>query len=261
MKFTKHVSIAAGLFVAVLIFIVARNWTTFALIVDNMAAMNEGKQVAQQIRYPSDLLTYLAEHPEHVSLVAYDVGAADEGIVYQAAQPRPMVSVPNLMLLAAYAHRTAAGQIDPGRRIPLAALEPYALPGAGEEQHRRARTHWREQGLLDADSTVALRHVVRAITRFGDRAATDWFITDLGRAAVDELPAHFGLDASASRRSPMRSSRNAIARRSVSPAWSASSRARSISSPSGATRFTSPQRCASSTSIQRPVNSSSVATW
>lgn len=202
MTFRKHVLIATGLFVGVLVFIAARNWTTFALIVDNMTAMNEGEQAARQIQAPEDLLAYLAEHPEHVSVVAYDVGAPEDGIFYQAERPRPMVSVLNLMLGAEYARRAAAGLLDPDRRVPLAALDPYVLPGAGEEQHRHARAYWREQGLVDADpvnadSTVALRHIARAITQFGDRAAADWFIADLGRAEVDSLPMRFGLDDSA----------------------------------------------------------------
>ena len=192
-----HLLLAGGLLLLVVGVIVVQNWTTFALIADNMAAMNEGEQAAQQIRYPDDLLTYWAEHPEHVSVVAYDVSAPDKGIFYQAEEPRPLVSVSNLVLGAEYARRTAEGRLDPDRRVALAALAPYALPGAGAEQHRRARAHWRAQHLVDADSTVALKHVVRAITQFGDRAAADWFIADLGRAEVEALPSRFGLKGSA----------------------------------------------------------------
>ena len=173
--------------------VVGRNWTTFSLIYDNMTAMNEGKQAAQQVRYPSDLLAYIEAHPEQVSLVAYDVGRAEEGVFFQAEQPRPVASLPTLMLVAEYARRTAAGELQPKQRVPLDAMAPYALPGAGAEQHERARSQWRTRDVIDADSTVALQHVVQAIAQYGDRAATDWFMAHLGRAQVEALPARLGL--------------------------------------------------------------------
>jgi hypothetical protein len=131
-----------------------------------------------------------------VSLVAYDVGAEADGIFYQADAARPVVSVSNLMLLAEYARRTADGRSDPDRRVAIDSLALYALPGAGADRHQRARAYWRAQGYLNADSTVALRHVVRAVAQFGDRAATDWLMAQFGRDHVDRLPARFGMAAS-----------------------------------------------------------------
>jgi hypothetical protein len=197
LRLKHHLFIVGGLLLLAFGIVVARNWTTFALIYDNMTAMNEGKHIAQQVRYPSDLLTYMADHPERVSLVAYDVGAPSEGIFYQAEEPRSMVSVPNLMLLAEYARRTAEGQLRPDRRVPLMAIDPYVLPGAGAAQHQQARAHWRERGWLDADSTVAFQHIVRAIAQFNDRASTDWLISELGRSQVEALPAQLGLGSTA----------------------------------------------------------------
>lgn len=197
LKLTHHLLIAGALLVVAFAVIVARNWTTFALIYDNMTAMNEGGAMAQQIRYPSDLLDYAADHPEQVSLVAYDVGAEAEGIFYGAEAPRPVVGVPHLMLVAEYARQAAAGQLDPDRRVPLAALDRYALPGAGQAQHRQAKAAWRAAGHLDADSTVALRRVVQAIAQQSDRAAADWLMAHLGRERVAALPAQFGLGTSA----------------------------------------------------------------
>jgi len=190
---TKHLLIAAGLLLAAVAFLVVRNWETFSLMYDNMTAMGEGGQLAQQIRYPDDLLTFIEDHPEGVSLVAYDVGAADDGIFFQADRPRPLVNVPHLLLLAEYARRTEAGQLDPTQRVPIDSVARYALPGAGQSRHQQAQAHWRAQGYLDADSTVALRHVVDAIARFSDGVAADWFIAQLGRDPVAALPAQFAL--------------------------------------------------------------------
>lgn len=193
MKLTRHLLIAAGLLIGVIAFAAIRNWDTVALMIDNMSAMNEGGEAARQIRYPEDLLTYIEEHPEGVSLVAYDVGAESEGIFFQAEQARPIVNVPRLLLLAEYARRTELGQLDSSRRVPIEVVARYALPGAGAERHEQARAHWREAGYVDADSTVALRHVVDAVTRHDDGAAVDWLIAEWGRDRVETLPERFGL--------------------------------------------------------------------
>lgn len=196
MKLTKHLLLAAGLLLAVVAVLVVRSWGTFALMVDNVTAMSEGRQIARQIRYPTDLLAYVAVHPEDVSLVAYDLDAQEEGIFFQAARARPLVRVSDLLLLAEYARRTAHGLLDPARRVPIDALARYALPGAGASRHEKAQRHWRAKDYVDADSTVALRHVIEAISRFNDGAAADWFIAELGRREVEALPERFGLDRS-----------------------------------------------------------------
>ena len=197
LRWKRHLLIAGGLFVLAFGIVVARNWTTFALIYDNLTAMNEGKQAAQQVRYPGDLLAYIEAHPDRVSLVAYDAGHDEEGVFFRAEQPRPAASLPNLMLVAEYARRIEAGQLHPEERVPVRAMTPYALPGAGAAQHEGARSQWQARDLIDADSTVALQHAVRAIAQHGDRAATDWFIAHLGRAQVEALPGRFGLEACA----------------------------------------------------------------
>jgi len=192
----RHLLIAAGLLLGVIAFVVVRNWNTFALMYDNAAAMNEGRAVAEKLRHPEDLLGYIAAHPEHASLVAYDVGGREKGIFFRPAVQRPVVKTTNLLLLAEYARRVEAGDLAPGRRISLDSLATYALPGTGGGTHERALAHWREEEALRPDSTVALRHVVEALTRVGDPAAADWLMTALGRARVESLPERWGLGGS-----------------------------------------------------------------
>lgn len=190
-----HLLIAAGLFLAVIGVVVGRNWSTFALMYDNLAAMNEGKQIAEQMRQPEDLLDYLAAHPDRASLVAYDVGHRDQGIFFGANQPRPVVGTTHLLLLAEYGLQVETADLDSAHRVPLDSLAIYALPGMGEKTHERSVAHWRAENYLQSDSTVALRHVIDAIFRFGDEAAADWFMTHLGRDLVQTLPDRWGLPA------------------------------------------------------------------
>jgi hypothetical protein len=189
----RHLLIAGGLLLGVLAYGVAQNWDTFALMYDNLAAMNEGGQVAREMERPEDLLGYIANHPGRASLVAYDVGGAEEGMFFRADVRRPVVNTPHLLLLAAYAHGREADRLSPDQPVPLDSLDVYALPGAGQDRHERARKYWRTQGHLQPDSTVALRHVVDAIARFGDDASADWFLSVLGRDRVRTLPERWGL--------------------------------------------------------------------
>lgn len=195
-SFGTHLLVATGLLLGVIGVAVASNWSTFALMYDNVVAMNEGRQVAEQMRQPEDLLSYIADHSERASLVAYDLGAREEGIFFRANEKRPVVRLPHLLLLAEYARRVEGGQLNPKRRVALDSLAVYALPGAGQSSHEQARAHWQNEHLLRADSTVALQHVVDAIPRFGDEAAADWFMTALGREQVQALPARWNLGAS-----------------------------------------------------------------
>lgn len=189
----KHLLIASGLVLAVVVYAVVQNWDAFSLMVDNMAVMGEGATQAEALRYPEDLVDYLAAHPEQVSLVAYDVGAKEDGIFYRAEMPRPLAGVPKLILLAAYARQVERGQLDPDWRVALDSVAVYALPGAGQTRHRQARARWEAAGHIGPDSTVALRHLVEGAIRHNDEAAADWLIGELGAAGLRRTAKAMGL--------------------------------------------------------------------
>ncbi|MFB6249118.1 MAG: serine hydrolase [Salinibacter sp.] len=188
-----HLLVAAGLLVGVCAFAVVRNWDTFRLMYANMTAMNEGRQAAEQMRRPEDLLDYLAAHPEQASLVAYEVGARAKGIFFQPAVRRPIVKTDHLLLLTEYARQIRTGRLAPQHPVPLDSLSVFALPGAGRDNHKGAVAHWNAENDIRSDSTVALREVVRAIGEHGDTAAADWLMMKLGRAQLQALPQRWGL--------------------------------------------------------------------
>ena len=189
----RHLLLAAGLLLGVCVFVVVRNWPTFALMYDNAVAMTEGREVIEELRRPEDLLGYIASHPENASLVTYEVGARDNGIFYQPEVQRPLASTPHLLLLAEYAHQAQLGQLDTSRTVPLDSLSLFSLPGISRSRHEQIKAHWRAENLLRADSTVRIRHVVEAIAEFGDGVAADWLITTLGRNRTNALAEKWGL--------------------------------------------------------------------
>lgn len=192
----KHLLIALALLVAALGFLLVKNWETFAMMYDNMRAMNEGAELADEIRFPEDLLDYIAEHPESVSLVAYEVGDEAGGIHFQAEQIRAAAGVPALIVLSAYARQVEAGRLDPEERIPIDSVADYALPNAGAQAHERALSLAVENDEINADSTVALRHVAAWAAQRNDSAAGDWLIERLGREALADAATQLGFEES-----------------------------------------------------------------
>jgi hypothetical protein len=179
-----HLLVLGALVLAGLGIAVGRNWEAVTLMTDNVGAMGEGAAQAEQLRYPRDLVDYLAAHPERASLVAYDVGAPEAGVWYRADALRPVVQLAHGRLLAAYVRERAAGRLDTTRRVPLDSVARYAMPGAAAQSFAETRRRWAERGALRPDSTVALPAVARAAVRHNDPAAADALLAALGRAAV-----------------------------------------------------------------------------
>jgi len=181
-----HLLVVGALVLAGLGIAVGRNWEAVTLMADNVGAMGEGAAQAEQLRYPRDLVDYLAAHPERASLVAYDVGAPEAGVWYRADERRPVVRLAQIRLLAAYIRERAAGRLDTTRRVPLDSVARYAMPGAAAQSFAKTRRRWAERGALRPDSTVALPVVARAAFRHNAPAAVDALLAVLGRAAVAE---------------------------------------------------------------------------
>ena len=181
-----HLLVIGALVLVGLGIAVGRNWEAVTLMADNVGAMGEGAAQAEQLRYPRDLVDYLAAHPERASLVAYDVGAPEAGVWYRADERRPVVRLAQIRLLAAYIRERAAGRLDTTRRVPLDSVARYAMPGAAAQSFAETRRRWAERGALRPDSTVALPTVARAAFRHNAPAAVDALLAALGRAAVAE---------------------------------------------------------------------------
>ncbi|PEN08007.1 hypothetical protein CRI93_06075 [Longimonas halophila] len=179
-----HLLIAFGLFVVAVGIIAYQNRDTVSMMWANVTAMNEGMDLTEELRYPEDVLDYMEAHPETVSLVAYTVGAEAEGIHLDAETARPLVNLPSLAVLSAYAKAAAAGQVDTTARVPVAEVSSRSLPGVNAQPHERTLNRWSETNRIDADSTVAVADIAWAVARLNDDPALDWLIDRLGRAAI-----------------------------------------------------------------------------
>lgn len=179
-----HLLIAFGLFVVAVGIIAYQNRDTASMMWANVTAMNEGMNLTEELRYPEDVLDYIEAHPETASLVAYTIGREDEGIYIDANTARPLVNLPNVAALVAYAEGVNSGQIDAEARVPVAEVNRWALPGVNAQVHERTLSRWHDDDRIDAESTIAVADIAHAVARHNDDPALDWLINRLGRAAV-----------------------------------------------------------------------------
>lgn len=179
-----HLLIALGLFIVAIGVIAYQNRDTVSMMWANVTAMNEGMNLTEELRYPEDVLDYIEAHPGTVSLVAYTIGREDEGVYLDADTGRPLVNLPNVAALVAYAEAVNSGQMDAEARVPVADVSRWALPGVNAQTHERTRSRWHNDDRIDTDSTIAVVDIAHAVARHNDDPALDWLIDRLGRDAV-----------------------------------------------------------------------------
>ena len=183
--------ISAGLLVVVVIVAALLNRETVSQLVANTQAMGEGAEIAGALLEPADVLDFIAEHPEQVSLVAFDLGDETDGIFYGPDVRRPVAGLPRLLVLAEYLRQVQAGELDPRTSVPLDTLEAAFLPGADAAGWARVLAQLqavnRERATLEQIAEVMMAH--------NSAVATDLLIARLGRPALAALPERLGIEA------------------------------------------------------------------
>lgn len=188
MNLGRHLLIAAGLLAAFVIGLLIRNWESVEAAFSNMTALAEGKEEAAYLHLPADLLTYLQNHPDDVSLVAYDVGREADGLFWNADVERATTGLAKLWTLAAYAKQVTAGRINPDTLVAVSEIAHYHLPSINADGHARTLQRFGE-----ADS-VTLAQVVDAMIEDNAHAAADFLLLQLGDAALQQhVVPHSGL--------------------------------------------------------------------
>gem|GEM_PF-656263 len=192
----RHLMISGGLMLLLVVAMVVLNWSTFTLMFSNMTALGEGASTAEQMATPDALLEYMAAHPEQASLVVMDVGAEEPHIQFQGAAERPLVNVPRLVLLTAYAEAVTEGRLDPDTLVALSDVQRYHLEARGQGGHPAAVERLRGEGAITNDS-LALHTLVRSVMQYNDEAAADWLLEALGYDTVEATRERLGWPARA----------------------------------------------------------------
>jgi len=159
-------------------------WDGFQTLFQNEEGLAEGSEWIEKTFSLKGLTEYIAENPQHVSVVSFNVNDPDSGIFYNALTPRTMGALQNLLLLIEYERQAELGDIDPEKTVAPDALTPYLLPGIGESNHREAIKNIPadENGYLKTDDLVS------AMVQYNDPAIADWLWFQLGEEHILNLP-------------------------------------------------------------------------
>lgn len=155
---------------------------------------SDGREIADRLLSSRDVLDYIAEHPDEVSLASWTVGAESQGIYLNADRKCPVASVQALLVLAEYARRIEAGQWSPAEVVALAEWERYWLNGSDGGAHPAALHEARAEARVSRGS-VRLRDIAAAMMRHGDNAAYDLLLDRISQPSAAELPQQLGLAA------------------------------------------------------------------
>jgi D-alanyl-D-alanine carboxypeptidase len=151
----------------------------------------ETAEDASGSRRESELIDWIAAHPDQVSLLVTGSGEAAGELELQAERSRPVGSTFKLLVLAAYAREVVAGRLDAAERIALTELDRWYLNGTDGGAHERALAAMPP----DTRHTLALDQLVRAMIEFSDNAATYLLLARIGRERVLETAALLDVEA------------------------------------------------------------------
>jgi beta-lactamase class A len=133
--------------------------------------------------------------PHTVGLVAYQIGAEEDGIYLNADIPYPLASTDKIVHLYAYAEAVADGTLNPEAPIPLADLARYYLPNTDGGAHPMALQEAYQTAQVTGDPpALPLALVPRMMIRFSSNAATDYLHELIGQAALEQAVLELGMD-------------------------------------------------------------------
>jgi D-alanyl-D-alanine carboxypeptidase len=155
---------------------------------------SDGREIADKLLSSRDMLEYIAEHPEEVSLASWTVGAESQGIYLNADIKRPVASTQKLLVLAEYAARIETGRWSAAEVVPVEEWERYWLNGTDGGAHAAALHQANADGRVSRGS-VRLRDIADAMIRYSDNAAHDLLLDRITQPSAAALPEQLGLTA------------------------------------------------------------------
>lgn len=173
--------------------LIGQNWQHISPVFENVAWLYEGADQVHQLKTPESMMDYILENPEKVSIAAYRLDRPEHGLFLNADQKRPLASTMKILVLAEYARQVSLGMVASEERARLEDVELFYLPWTDGGAHALAVRDFKEKGYIDSQNTVLLEHIVFAMIRYSDNAATDFMLTRLGKEHIEALPALLGL--------------------------------------------------------------------
>lgn len=196
-------SVVSIMLLVVLVGYAAIRWNDFSARFANAQGLFSTPQYFGGLDSADAMLQFASERPNDVALASYTVGLdgkpTGEVLSHQADEPMPLASTMKIVVLAAYAHAVAQGQVAPQQPIKVADWERFYLPGTDNGAHVAALEEFQvaadSQGFAqDGNALVPLDRVVWAMIRYSDNAAADYVYERLGADAIEAISTLAGLE-------------------------------------------------------------------
>jgi D-alanyl-D-alanine carboxypeptidase len=128
-----------------------------------------------------DVLRYLEEHPDQVSLLIREDHI--DIVNYQSNQVQPLTSVVNIIIATEYARQVGEGYVQPEKMVPLAEIEKYYIPEI-DKAHAEWLRKLEQEGRIQQQH-VQLQDVARGMVTYSSYASTEYLIALLGLEQIN----------------------------------------------------------------------------
>ncbi len=166
--------------------VIGLNYSAFRSLFANAEGMSDGAEYIQNTYSLKSLTEFIADKPEHVSIMSYNINDPDSGIFYGIDEPRTMGTLGNLFLLIEYERQIAENLLVPTEEVDVEEIERYVLPQVNENAHKGAMAVLTEDG-----TRITNDEAMSALLEYNSLAISDYFWFKLGeenlRALMDTL--------------------------------------------------------------------------
>jgi Beta-lactamase enzyme family len=140
------------------------------------------------VRTPEGVVELMVAQPRLASVAAWTVGDLDGGLFHDADLVRPVAAVTKVLIASALARALAAGERQPGKALSVDRVEHFHFKDADLGAHRTAMAR------LGVTTTASLDQLAQAMLRWGDPAAADALLLELGRPALEAEVQRLGIE-------------------------------------------------------------------
>ncbi|MDZ7771966.1 MAG: serine hydrolase [Balneolaceae bacterium] len=199
LRILKFIGAFLATLLVVVLLVFGFNFDPLLSLIENSDDLQEGSEWVAQASSLQGLTEYVAAHPGRVSILSTSLQNPDSTLAYGPHAPHTMGTLGNFFLLAEFARRAEAGELDPSHTVPLEAVERYQLPYMDATNHRNALRSLAEgEDIRSAEigRRITLGALMQSAVQFNDLAASDWLwfrLAGEGGENLDALMARMGL--------------------------------------------------------------------
>lgn len=188
-KFLATFLIVVGL---VYLFVFGLNWRVFTTVFTNQEALAEGSEWIEKTYSLAGMTDFIAQHPQHVSVVMIPLDTTKSSIQFEEQTPRAYASSGHIFHLLAYAEAVERGDISPDQLVSLEELNRFLIPGVEPNRHKESLRVLKVKEVI-RDNMVQIDDLVRLMIFRNHQPSADFIYHTVGKERISALVAkHLG---------------------------------------------------------------------